>query len=356
MLTHPPEPGRAGGGAGTYDAKVMYRHLLVPLDGSDLSIETVGRAVEFARTLGARITFFHAQPDHAAMLLGDAEVVRVTSPAEFAYAFEGRTREILSKAESAARALGVPCESTSSVSNTPYEAIVAAARTSGCDLIFMASRGRRAFNSMIGSQTLKVLAHSGLPVHVCATAPLAHAARALGIIRDEHRALGAVLHAWMHHLANARRVGTPIDVELMRAMVRYLRDFPSRLHHPKEDEYLFDRLRARTIEVDAELDELERQHARDAEWINELGELVERVASGAAPADLEREVGRYATFIWEHLGREEGVILPAAERHLTLDDWSALANAFATNRDPRFASEADAEYRRLFSRIVNAGE
>jgi hemerythrin-like domain-containing protein len=207
---------------------------------------------------------------------------------------------------------------------------------------------------MIGSQTLKVLAHSGLPVHVCATAPLADAARALGIIRDEHRSLGAVLHAWMHHLAESRRVGTPLDPELMRAMVKYLRDFPSRLHHPKEDEYLFDRLRARTIEVDAELDELERQHQRDAEWIGELDALVENVARDpAAAAGLEREVGRYATFIWEHLGREEGVILPAAERHLTQEDWSALAHAFGTHREPRFTEEADAEYRRLFSRIVN---
>ena len=73
----------------------MYRHLFVPLDGSDLATETVGRAVEFARYLGARITFFHAQPDHAAMLLGDAEVVRAAYPEQFAYAFEGRTREIL---------------------------------------------------------------------------------------------------------------------------------------------------------------------------------------------------------------------------------------------------------------------
>jgi nucleotide-binding universal stress UspA family protein/hemerythrin-like domain-containing protein len=333
----------------------MYRHLFVPLDGSDLAIETVGRAVEFARDLGARITFFHAQPDHAAMLLGDAEIVRAAYPEQFAYAFEGRTHEILAKAESAARALGVPCESASAVSNSPHEAIVAAARQSGCDLIFMASRGRRAYNWMIGSQTLKVLAHSGLPVHVCAAAPLAHAARALGIIRDEHRSLGAVLHAWLHHLSAVRRVGTPVDLELMRAMVRYLRDFPSRLHHPKEDEYLFDRLRARTIEVDAELDELERQHARDAEWIAELGRMVEGVAAGATTAaKLEGEVGRYATFTWEHLGREEGVILPAAERHLTLDDWTALANAFAGNREPRFAEEADAEYRRLFARIVNA--
>ena len=187
----------------------MYRHLLVPVDGSDLSIETVGRAVEFARSIGARVTFFHAQPDHASSLFGDAEVVRLTSPADFAYAFEGRARELLAKAESAARAMGVPCESRSAVSDTPYLAIIAAARAAGCDLIFMASHGRRSpLGMMLGSQTLKVLVHAGIPVLVSATANPAAPARAIGIIHDEHRSLAAVLHAWMHLLASARRAGT----------------------------------------------------------------------------------------------------------------------------------------------------
>lgn len=332
----------------------MYRHLLVPIDGSDLSIYTVGRAAEFARAIGARITFFHAQPDHAAMFLGEADVVRLTSPAEYAYAFEGRTREILAKAESAARALGVPCESRSAASNAPHEAIVAAARDAGCDLIFMASRGRRILNTMVGSQALKVLAHAGMPVHVCATSPPEGAGVAMGIIRDEHRSLGAVLHAWMQLMASARRANSPPDAALMRLMVRYLREFPIALHHPKEDEYLFDRLRSRTCEVDAELDELERQHERDREWVAELALMVEGVACGdCEAAALEQTLGRYATFMWEHLGREEGVILPAAERHLTLEDWTALATAFSANRNAAFGSEVSAEYRQLFSRIVN---
>jgi hemerythrin-like domain-containing protein len=62
---------------------------------------------------------------------------------------------------------------------------------------------------------------------------------------------------------------------------------------------------------------------------------------------------RYATFIWEHLGREESVILPAAERHLTAADWAEIDAAFSENRDPRFGGDTDAEFRRLFSRIVN---
>ncbi|HEX6827704.1 MAG TPA: universal stress protein, partial [Burkholderiales bacterium] len=142
----------------------MYRHLLVPIDGTDLSTETVSRAVEFARSLGARVTFFHAQSDYAASFFSDAEIVRLTSPEDFAYAYQGRARELLAKAESAARARGVPCDSTSTVNDSPYQAIIEAARQRACDLIFMASHGRRStIGMMLGSQTLKVLMNSEIP-------------------------------------------------------------------------------------------------------------------------------------------------------------------------------------------------
>jgi len=334
----------------------MYRHLLVPIDGTDLSTQIIGQAVEFSRTLGARVTFFHAVPDHASSLRGEAEVVWSTSPGDFAYAFEGRARELLAKAESAARAQGVPCSAASVISDKPYEAILSIARSAGCDLIYMASHGRRSsLGMMLGSQTLKVLMQTEIPVLVAATTNPAVPARALGIIRDEHRSLAAVLHAWMHLLSTARADGKQPDVVLMRAMVRYLKDFPVALHHPKEDDYLFRRLRERTSSVDAELDELERQHVRDHQLVAELATLV--AGDSVDIARLETAVSHYARFIWDHMGREEGVILPAAQRYLTDDDWVAIDDAFESNNDPRFAGDTDMQYRRLFSRIVNlAGE
>ena len=78
----------------------MYRHLLVPIDGTELSTVTIGAAVDLARVLGARITFFHARPDYSSSLRGEADAVRLTAPAEYTYAYEGRTRELLTKAES----------------------------------------------------------------------------------------------------------------------------------------------------------------------------------------------------------------------------------------------------------------
>jgi nucleotide-binding universal stress UspA family protein/hemerythrin-like domain-containing protein len=330
----------------------MYRHLLVPVDGTDLSTQVVGQAVEFARTLGARITFFHAVPDHSTSLRGEAEVVWSTSPGDYVYAFEGRARELLAKAESAARAQGVPCGAASSVSDRPYEAILAAARDAGCDLIFMASHGRRSNIGMVlGSQTLKVLMQTEIPVLVAATSNPAAPARAIGIIRDEHRSLAAVLHAWMHLIGKARSEGTAPDRTLMHAIVRYIRDFPVALHHPKEDDYLFRKLRERTSAVDAELDELQRQHQRDEQLVAELASLVENEQT--EPATLETAVKRYADFIWEHLGREESVILTAAQKHLKVEDWAEIDAAFSANRDPRFGADTDLQYRRLFSRIVN---
>ena len=333
----------------------MYRHLLVPIDGTDLSTEIVGQAVELARTVGARITFFHAVPDYKASLFGDADVVRVTAPADYEYAFVGRARELLAKAEAAARALGVPCSTRTAVNGSPHDAIIGLARELKCDLIFMASHGRRSqLGMMLGSETLKVVLESGLPVLVAGTTEPAPPSHAIGIIRDEHRSLAAVLHAWMHLLAEARQNGSWPDRALMQAIVRYIEVFPVAVHHPKEDEYLFTKLRERAPHLAAELDELEGQHARDRQLVAELAVLTaQKPGDAAALQHLDKTVESYAAFIWEHLGREEGVILPAAHRYLTADDWKTIDAAFSENSDPRFGGDTDREFKRLFSRIVN---
>ena len=339
----------------------MYRHLLVPVDATDLSVEVVGNAVGLARSLAARITFFHAAQDPSASLFSDAEVVRAVSPREHAYAYAGKPRELLAKAEAAARAFGVPCASVQSTSDHPAAAIIEAARTASCDLIFMASHGRRSKLGMaLASETLSVLMNAGLPVLVAATGDPRPPAHAIAVIRDEHRSLAAVLHAWMHELT-ACRAGTGVpDQTMMRAMLTYLERFPIAQHHPKEEQHLFARLRERTTSVNAELDELERQHVRDRQLVAALGGDVDSLYAGndpaaqrAALARLEGDVSQYAAFMWEHLGREEGVILPAAQRYLTASDWAEVDAAFADNRDPGLSGETERDFRELFSRIVN---
>jgi nucleotide-binding universal stress UspA family protein/hemerythrin-like domain-containing protein len=338
----------------------MYHHLLVPIDDTDLSIAVVSDAVALARPLGARITFFHAVADAAASLRGDADVLRLTARDEYEYAYLGKAQELLAKAMAAARALGVPCDSRHVISDRPAHAIVAAAREEGCDLIFMASHGRHGKLGMaLVSGMLEVLMNVRLPVLVSSIGEPAAPARAIGIIRDEHRSLAAVMHAWMHALATARRADVGADPALMRAIVHYVREFPVELHHPKEEEQLFRRLRERTTSCHAELDELERQHGRDQELVAALERQVDVLATaeGAARVQatlvLEEAVTGYAAFLWEHLGREEGVILPAAQRFLLAEDWVAIDQAFAANRDPNFNGGAERDYRQLLARIVN---
>ena len=338
----------------------MYQHLLVPIDGTELSVEVVGNAVGLARTLAARVTFFHAVADHGRSLSDDAEVLRVTSPAHYDYAVNGKARELLAKAEAAARAFGVPCESLCTVSDKPATAIIAAARSKGCDLIYMASHGHRGKIGMaLASDTLTVLMNAGLPVLVCSSGEPRPPARAIAIIRDEHRALAAVLHAWTRLLDDAKSNGGAANPEHMRAIVQYLRNFPVALHHPKEEEHIFRRLRERTGSVNAELDELQRQHVRDHALVDGLAGQVENLAAATAAAavsatrTLEEMVNRYADFHWEHMGREEAVILPAAQRHLTDADWSEINAAFTEDPGIRVSGELDTEYHHLLAQIVS---
>lgn len=143
----------------------MYRHLLVPLDGSALSIGLVTQAVDFARSLGARITFFSARGDLGAS--GDGALLRSLEPRDFAEAAAGEASAILAKAVAAAGAFAIPCAAVARTGPRPYELILDVAAEQGCDLIFMASHGRRGLSGLLlGSETQKVLTHSKIPVLV----------------------------------------------------------------------------------------------------------------------------------------------------------------------------------------------
>ena len=145
----------------------MFKHLLVPTDGSQLSTDTVSRAIEFARETGAKITFFFAKPDYPVAFYGEGALIDPTTPDKFAEMAEKQAKEILAVHEAAAKAAGVSCTSSSSVSDIPYEAIIASAEEAGADLIFMASHGRRGISGLLlGSETQKVLTHSKIPVLV----------------------------------------------------------------------------------------------------------------------------------------------------------------------------------------------
>ena len=145
----------------------MFKHILVPTDGSTLSADTVKRAVVFAKEIGAEITFFYAKPDYPVAYYGEGALIDPTTPEKFAQMADKQAQDILSSAMQEAKAAGVESFSASVVSDIPYEAIIDAAAAAGCDLIFMASHGRRGFSGLLlGSETQKVLTHTKTPVLV----------------------------------------------------------------------------------------------------------------------------------------------------------------------------------------------
>lgn len=177
--------------------------------------------------------------------------------------------------------------------------------------------------------------------------------KAVRTIRDEHRSISAVLHG-LRHLAK-QMVDAPVrpDFAVFHAMIRYIDEFPERLHHPKEEQFLFARLIQRFPGAEPLALELRNEHVIGAQLIRDLeNELVyfEENAPAGAPT-FRTAVEAYADFHWQHMRKEEEQILPLAEMHLAAEDWEAIAAGFEDNRDP-IAGVPQKEYEQLFSRIA----
>ena len=146
----------------------MLKHLLVATDGSKLSDKAVNAAIGLARDLGAKLTGFHATEDYPIMPFPEyAMFGESLTPAMWKEDEEKRARRMLEKVEAKAKKAGVACDTNFSLALHPYEAILQAAKKARCDLIVMASHGRRGIQGVVlGSETNKVLTHSKLPVLV----------------------------------------------------------------------------------------------------------------------------------------------------------------------------------------------
>ena len=146
----------------------MYKHILVPTDGSKLSGKAVKQAVAFAKAVGARITAVHVSDEYRAMMdEGFVLPAFATFKKRFDEMNAQRSNAILSQVKAGAQAAGVQCDCVTVSNNLPYDAIIRQAKKSKCDLIMMASHGRKGLQSMLlGSETAKVLTHSTIPVLV----------------------------------------------------------------------------------------------------------------------------------------------------------------------------------------------
>lgn len=143
----------------------MFKHILVPTDGSELSNLAITQGVKFAKEINAKITGVAVTLPFQFFALEATMVVesidRYTADCK---AMATRNLKVL---QDAAQAAGVPCAAVHSVSEHPYEEIVRTAHDEGCDVIFMASHGRRGIRALVmGSETQKVLTHTKIPVLV----------------------------------------------------------------------------------------------------------------------------------------------------------------------------------------------
>ena len=146
----------------------MYRHILIPTDGSRLSKKAIVQGVALAKALGAKVTGVFAAPPAVPMIYDDFIPAGYPDSDEQARSLERRARLHLAVVETAAAKAGVACKTVYVANSYPAEAIMATAKKAGCDVICMASHGRRGLAGvLLGSETQKVLTYSKLPVLVC---------------------------------------------------------------------------------------------------------------------------------------------------------------------------------------------
>jgi branched-chain amino acid transport system ATP-binding protein len=177
--------------------------------------------------------------------------------------------------------------------------------------------------------------------------------KAIAIIQDEHRAITAVIEGLRQLVAGIAAGRMAPDHTLLAALLHYIEQFPERLHHPKEDDYLFARLRRRRPDAAPLLDGLHREHAIGRARLVEIKAMSERYrADPAALTPFHEGVERYAHFHWLHMRKEEDEVLPLAAEALLQEDWDAIDAAFSSNTDPVVGDPARKAFRELFRHLA----
>jgi hemerythrin-like domain-containing protein len=177
----------------------------------------------------------------------------------------------------------------------------------------------------------------------------------MSIIREEHQAMAAMLHALLSLVRGIREHRLRPNFDLLGAMIYYVDTFPERLHHPKEDQWLFRLLELRHPPARALLDRLRSEHRQGATRIRALEQALARYNQGG-----ETEFPAFAAAVEEfvelersHMRCEEIEVFPLALAHLLAEDWAEIDAAFATNADPLVGVSSQDQFSELFTRIVN---
>lgn len=143
----------------------MFKHILIPMDGTALSEAAVDKGLAFAREIGAKVTVMMTIEPAPMMVMAMVQLAEQQN--RYHQHASDQAARHLGEALAKAKAAGVACETLQVDHDHPYQAIIDTAAKQGCDLIAMASHGRRGISALVlGSETTKVLTHSTTPVLV----------------------------------------------------------------------------------------------------------------------------------------------------------------------------------------------
>jgi hemerythrin-like domain-containing protein len=162
------------------------------------------------------------------------------------------------------------------------------------------------------------------------------------------------MHGFLFLVDEIRAGRMQPDFKLLNAMLYYLENFPEKLHHPKENDFLHRYMRLRSPEADSMLKVVEEEHRQSHAQSEQMIEALRNYEkSGVVARDAFLDaVKNYAEFQWRHIEREEDLVLPMAVAILQPEDWAAIDEAFSAHKDPFTSYQHIKEFRHLFREIV----
>ena len=177
----------------------------------------------------------------------------------------------------------------------------------------------------------------------------------ISIIKEEHRAIAAVIHGLNFFLQEIMQGKLQPDFTLFRAIFQYMQEFLHQLHHPKEEQYLFMAVSKRTHDADAIIAQLKHDHELERMGLKTIEAALDKYEKyGASTFDeFHHIVTVYTERAFKHIHLEEDQLLPIAQRVLTAEDWKEINNAFHSNKDPLIDPETQHHFREMFSKIIN---
>ncbi|MFZ6749750.1 hemerythrin domain-containing protein [Undibacterium sp. Ren11W] len=176
------------------------------------------------------------------------------------------------------------------------------------------------------------------------------------IIQEEHEHLSNIMERMLSFVRSLQEVNTNVDLSVFRAMLYYIGQYPERVHHPKEDQFLFAKIKDRTHQLDVELDNLSEQHSKGELLAHRLLTALQAYEFGGTEAlpHFRTLVEQYTHFYFAHMRMEEERIIPVALQVLNDADWNIVDAAFLENRKEMDDDGQRYHYDQLFSRIMSA--